>query len=268
MDASRRAVPVTALALVALLLAPSGPLRAEPADPVLELFTSHGCSSCPRADRLLGELIETDPALVALEYHVDYWNSLVHGSAGSFADPYSATEWSLRQRAYDGIELGGRMGVYTPQAIVDGHYAAVGSDAARIARALGDSAARRDGGPRIALERRGDEIAVSVAGVTAGEREGRTRGHLPAPMPDTGEVALVRFLHRTVTDVTGGENKGIELVNHRVVTAVEPLGAVAADGSLTATVAAPSDPAEGCAVLVRHGDEVARLVGRVCPDPA
>lgn len=247
----------------------AGARSAPPAAPlamrVVELFTSHGCSSCPQADALLGELLADDPDLVALEFHVDYWNSLVHGSDGSFTDPFSNTVWSLRQRAYDGRQLAGRAGVYTPQMIIDGGYAAVGSDRRRIGKAL---KATPPVTPAIRIERQGDMLQVHVADVRVGERTSRTGGDLPAPVPDTGEVALVRFLRETITPITGGENKGLEIVNHRVVTSVEPLGRVSASGDLAARVSAPAGDNEGCAILVRHGDEVAVLAGRVCPDPA
>ena len=238
---------------------------AAPPARVVELFTSHGCSSCPPADALLGRLIDDDPTLVALEYHVDYWNSLVHGAAGNFVDPFSDAAWTERQRAYGVLPLGGRTGTYTPQAIVDGRYAAVGSDAARLTRAL---ASTPPPAPDIRVVRDGDELVVHVSGVASGERETRTHAIPAAPVPDTGEIALVRFLKTRTTSIDGGENRGRELVNHRVVIAIEPLGRIDADGALTARAAPPANPDEGCAVLVRHGDDVPRLAGRLCPDPA
>jgi hypothetical protein len=58
--------------------------------PVLvELFTSQGCSSCPSAEALFGELIQ-QPGIVGLSWHVDYWNNL------GWHDPFSQREWSER----------------------------------------------------------------------------------------------------------------------------------------------------------------------------
>ena len=70
---------------------------------VVELFTSQGCYSCPPAEALLGDLIEANDLenLVALEFHVDYWDSLVYGKHGSHQDPFSSPENSLRQRLYN-----------------------------------------------------------------------------------------------------------------------------------------------------------------------
>ena len=58
--------------LVAGLLAASCAL-ATASEPraLLELFTSQGCSSCPPADKLLGELAE-DPSLVVISLPIDY----------------------------------------------------------------------------------------------------------------------------------------------------------------------------------------------------
>ena len=46
------------------------PASAEPRA-VVELFTSQGCSSCPAADKLLGEL-SRDPSLMTMSLAVDY----------------------------------------------------------------------------------------------------------------------------------------------------------------------------------------------------
>src|SRR5262249_32040743 len=51
---------------------------------VIELFTSQGCSSCPAADQLLGELAG-DPSLVSVSVPVDYWDYL--GWKDTLADP-------------------------------------------------------------------------------------------------------------------------------------------------------------------------------------
>lgn len=80
--------------------------------PVIELFTSEGCSSCPPADRWLAEKVARAPEVIGLSFHVDYWNYL------GWSDPFSDAQFSARQRQYrrDGITRG----VYTPQVLVSG----------------------------------------------------------------------------------------------------------------------------------------------------
>ncbi len=60
---------------------------------VLELFTSQGCSSCPPADRLLGKYANIQN-VIALSYHVDYWNRM------GWKDPFSNNAFSQRQNYY------------------------------------------------------------------------------------------------------------------------------------------------------------------------
>jgi hypothetical protein len=57
-----------------LIVAAGLPAKAETRG-VIELFTSQGCSSCPAADKLLGEL-RNDPSLVTLTLSIDYWDYL------------------------------------------------------------------------------------------------------------------------------------------------------------------------------------------------
>src|SRR5260221_3177098 len=94
---------------------------------VVELFTSQGCSSCPPADALLGELTRHADVL-PLAFHVDYWNRL------GWKDPYSSAESTARQRTHS-RQLGLRT-TYTPQMVVDGGIDVVGSERADVLKAI------------------------------------------------------------------------------------------------------------------------------------
>ena len=86
---------------------------------VAELFTSQSCSSCPPAEALFSELADQDN-LLTIEWHVDYWDTLIHGGS-KWKDRYSEKEYTARQRDYN-ASLRGTRGVYTPQAIINGNW--------------------------------------------------------------------------------------------------------------------------------------------------
>src|SRR5438034_10875486 len=94
---------------------------------VIELFTSQGCSSCPPADRLVGELAR-DPSIVAMSLPIDYWDYL------GWKDTLSNPRHTARQRGYARIR--GDREVYTPQAVINGAAHALGSDKAAIDAAI------------------------------------------------------------------------------------------------------------------------------------
>ena len=100
---------------------PGPPMRPAPPDPrpVVELFTSQGCSSCPAADALLGQLAKRDD-VIALSFSVDYWDYL--GWKDTLANP----KFTERQRAY--AKARGDGAIYTPQVIVNGVAHVNGSD--------------------------------------------------------------------------------------------------------------------------------------------
>lgn len=82
---------------------------------MLELFTSHGCSSCPPADVWLREYLdhpELWQQVIPLAFHVDYWDRL--GWPDRFADP----RYSQRQRDYQ--RSGQLRSVYTPGFVLRG----------------------------------------------------------------------------------------------------------------------------------------------------
>lgn len=212
---------------------------------VVELFTSHGCSSCPSADKLLAELIEKNPQLVALEFHVDYWNQLVHGGDGNWVDPFSDAAYTERQRQYNQTALAGRLGVYTPQLIINGEYAAVGSDRNKILPQLG----QRDA-----------PISIKASQTESGDLQ----LDLQNPDEHNSTLWLVTFDVAIKTEITAGENTNLVIDNHHIVKSLVPLQKI---DSATSMVNVPLNLAqnEGCAVLVQSEPLQPILGAALCP---
>ena len=81
---------------------------------IVELYTSEGCSSCPRADQFISKFADQDdPFLnfIPLAYHVDYWNYI------GWEDRFSRPEYSQRQRTQE--REGNISQVYTPGFVVN-----------------------------------------------------------------------------------------------------------------------------------------------------
>ncbi len=162
---------------------------APPAPPVVvELFTSQGCSSCPPADRLLRELGH-EPGVIALSFHVDYWNRL------GWADPFSSAEWSRRQSEY--AAAFDRAGVYTPQMVVAGADEMVGSDENRVRRAIASARAN-------ATEAR---VAIT-ARVEGGMLVAEARVEIENRDPSKHQLILLVTESGLITAVARGENAG------------------------------------------------------------
>src|SRR5436189_2219533 len=111
------------------------PAHAEPRA-VVELFTSQGCSSCPPADKILGELAK-DPSVIALSMPIDYWDYL------GWKDTLADSRFSARQKAYS--HMRGDRDVYKPQVTVNGAAHVIGSDRSRIEGAIGETGKRDRG---------------------------------------------------------------------------------------------------------------------------
>lgn len=85
---------------------------------LIELYTSEGCSSCPHADRALGELaqeLDTEMQVVPLALHVTYWDEL------GWQDSYAQPAFDERQKWL--VTANHKSIVYTPQLFVAGHEA-------------------------------------------------------------------------------------------------------------------------------------------------
>lgn len=199
-------------------------VRAAPAPVVLELFTSQSCSSCPPAEAVLGQLVR-EPGVIALAWHVDYWNSL------GWTDRFASKACTDRQRNY-AKRLSSE--VFTPALVVNGAAMVVGSDAPAVRRAMA-------------------EVAQPPVAVTLR----RTAGGVQAEPGTTGTSLTgtwVFYDPQDATDVGGGENGGRRLVEYRVVREVIPLP------ELAPVLTLPSVPDNrGVVLLIQN--ESWRIVG-------
>jgi len=178
-------------AMAALCLTAMGHAQtAPPGKPVVvELFTSQGCSSCPPADALLGELAR-QPNVVALAFHVDYWDSI------GWRDRYEIPTAAKRQDRYvDTLNLSS---AFTPQVVIDGRASYVGSDRRRIVAALAE---RQEDVP-VAVEVSPSELVINLPDRAA-------QGDY--------DVNVVAYLPEAATPIGRGENSGRTLTEFNIV---------------------------------------------------
>ncbi len=231
--------------LVGLAVLSWGAAKADGGPTVVELFTSQSCYSCPPAEAFLGELAGRD-GILALEFHVDYWNSLIYGAAGKWADPFSSPAYTERQRVYAQTIPRGR--VYTPQMVIDGRMEAVGSRRGAVDAAILAARKAPRAGVRLAATPAGGlEIAVDAGA------EGQ------------GVVWLVRFLNQRSTKILRGENKGKTLTNHHIVTELRRIGAWSGAPLTLELPELRLAAGEGCAVLVQADGQGPILGAAICP---
>jgi hypothetical protein len=184
--------------LAAFMAAAPLAATAAPRPVVLELFTSQSCSSCPPADALLATLAATRDDVLALDFHVDYWNYL------SWKDRFSLPAATARQRTYASL-LGSE--VYTPQLVVDGQYQAVGSEAANVVAAIASAKAALTAGPTLSVQPAAGHLTIAI-GAASG----------------TAQILLVGYDAQHVTQVGAGENTGRTLHEVNVVRSIHPIG--------------------------------------------
>jgi hypothetical protein len=203
---ARRVAPALLIAgfvITSVMAARAGEARA-----VLELFTSQGCSSCPPADRLVGQLAK-DPSLIALSVPIDYWDYL--GWRDTFANPAH----SARQRAYARSRGDGQ--VYTPQIVVNGAADALGSDQSAIEHAISQTE-HKAGAMSLPVTLAVNNGTINVS-VVAAEKT-------PA-----AEVWLCPITKAVPVAIGRGENRGRTITYHNVVRNWLKLGALSATQS-------------------------------------
>jgi hypothetical protein len=191
------------LALAVVAVCATLPVSSVLAGPraIVELFTSQGCSSCPAADKVLGEMVN-DPSLVAISLPMDVWDYL--GWKDTLADPRNTARWQAYSKSRGDRER------YTPQVVVNGAAHALGSDRSAIEKAI--------------VKSRQNEAVLSVPVNAARSGDGLTIT-LPDGTPAAAATVSVWALAKAVTVmITRGENKGRTVTYHNVMRRFVNLG--------------------------------------------
>jgi len=191
---------------------------------VVELFQSQGCSSCPPANANINAIADR-PHVLALSFAVTYWDQL------GWKDTFGSPRWTARQ--WDYAHHAGRAQVATPQVIVNGSIAIVGSNARELDATIARAGPPR-GGPGLAIE--GNQLRVGSGAAT-----------------QSSTVWLVRYdPHVRSVPIRAGENGGRTLPHRDIVRDLVPLG----DWSgRAASLAIPPahEPGLSSAILVQQG---------------
>lgn len=168
----------------------------------VELFTSQGCTSCPPADQILGEIQKRDD-VVSLSFSIDYWDYI------GWRDTLARRENTLRQQAYEKTLPSHR--VYTPQMVIDGVRDVVGNQRKDVLDAVERRVSETQGKKLpITLAQSGDEIQVRI-------------GTLPG-VHKTATVWIAHTLSSRAVKIGAGENSGRTITYHNVVRGFAAVG--------------------------------------------
>jgi hypothetical protein len=180
--------------------------------PLVELYTSEGCSSCPPAERWLAGL--PPGKAVPLALHVDYWDYI--GWRDRFGDP----KFSARQR--EGVMRSGGRVVYTPQVVLSGRDHRHWRNAAAFEQSLRETTAR----PARA------SLVLSAAALGKGAWRVRLEVRV-APRQGRADAYLAVYENGLESEVLAGENAGVRLRHDYVVREWIGPVAIGTDGRMT-----------------------------------
>lgn len=203
--------------------------------PVLvELYTSQGCSSCPPADALLGELAGRDD-VIALALHVDYWDYI------GWRDDMARPEHTARQKGY--ARAAGKRMVYTPQMVINGVDHVTGYKPMEVVDLIRKHQSVVDP-VTLTVRRDGEKILI----------EARAIGPVNGPVV----VQVARFLPERTVRIKRGENAGKTLDYHNIVDLWAEIGRWNGRGTYSATAKVAGD--EPVAIVLQeagHGPVLA-----------
>ena len=165
--------------------------------PLLELYTSEGCSSCPPADKWMSG-IKTDK-VTPLAFHVDYWDYI------GWKDKFSKAEYSDRQRKT--AAFGGAGFVYTPQFVMNGRDFK-GWDNSRLNQSIeaNQKLASRANLSLDAVTQANGEITLKTSAQAVKSVDAKNT-----------DVFVALYENKLASSVKAGENSGRELKHDYVV---------------------------------------------------
>ena len=166
--------------------------------PLLELYTSEGCSSCPPADEWLGKVgaaLSRDFHAIPLVFHVDYWDRL------GWKDPFASQAYTKRQQ--DIASINRQRTLYTPQFVVSGEEARGGKHVLGKIQSSNLSPATLSLSMR--LEKTNDhEVATEISIENQSQKV-------------HAEIWLAVYENNLVREIGDGENEGKTLHHNYVV---------------------------------------------------
>lgn len=168
---------------------------------LLELYTAEGCDSCPPTDQWFSTLpqrVRVPQHMLALSFHVDYWNYL------GWKDPYAQARFSARQR--DAATRNRSRVVYTPQLLLDGFDW-------RRGRLHDDLRTRVE---IINSRKPGAHVRLAVEPAKDGHRL-RLQATVAAGAASSAQAYVAIYENNLATEVTAGENRGRRLRHDFVV---------------------------------------------------
>lgn len=166
--------------------------------PLLELYTSEGCSSCPPADKWLSNLNTESTKVTPLAFHVDYWNYI------GWQDRFSKAEYSNRQRKLATNAVGF---VYTPQFVLNGKDFRAWNNM-RLAQAA-------DGIHTLPATA---QLQLDAVSLSNGEITLKAIANVPdSAIAKRADIFVALYENKLVSKVNAGENNGSELHHDYVV---------------------------------------------------
>jgi hypothetical protein len=165
---------------------------------LVELYTSEGCKACPKAEKYLNEYLniarQSNVEIICLSFHVNYWDYL------GWVDKNALPEFTNRQINY-GRHFDSK-GVFTPQVIINGQEAYVGTLRKKIKKSIGRYLGRKNKSKlSFTVTKESDRIVID---------------YKLSKLYDGSRLYMAIVKERESVEVTSGENKG-KLLNHRNV---------------------------------------------------